>query len=211
MSLKFGKNIHGGNTMKIARNQNRPQKGDQIKVDPIKKRKDIDSIKKLLGDDPRNSALFTIGINTNLRASDLLRIRVSQVREIKPGDDIELKEKKTGKSRRITLNKACVQAVQRLLASRPFDDADLLFTGQRGPLTVPSVHRLVKGWCRAINLRGNYGSHSLRKTWGYHQRVTFGVDIPRLMVCFNHSTQRQTLDYLCIQPEEIKGVYENEL
>ena len=24
------------------------------------------------------------------------------------------------------------------------------------------------------------------------------------MVCFNHSTQRQTLDYLCIQHEEIK-------
>jgi integrase len=197
--------------MKKARNQNRPKKGDQIKVDPIRKRKDIESIKKLLGDDPRNSALFTIGINTNLRASDLLRIKVGQVRDLKPGDEIELKEKKTGKSRRITLNKACVQAIQRLLASRPYADDDLLFTGQRGPLTVPSVHRLVKGWCRAINLKGNYGSHSLRKTWGYHQRVTFGVDIPRLMVCFNHSTQRQTLDYLCIQPEEIKDVYQNEL
>jgi integrase len=197
--------------MKIARNQNRPQKGTQIKVDPIKKRKDIESIKKLLGDDPRNSALFSIGINTNLRASDLLRIKVGQVRDLKPGDEIELKEKKTGKSRRITLNKVCVQAIQRLLASRAYADEDLLFTGQRGPLTVPSVHRLVKGWCRAINLRGNYGSHSLRKTWGYHQRVTFGVDIPRLMVCFNHSTQRQTLDYLCIQPEEIKDVYQNEL
>jgi integrase len=197
--------------MKIARNQNRPQKGDQIRVDPIKKRKDIESIKKLLADDHRNSALFTTGINTNLRASDLLRIKVDQVRDLKPGGEIELKEKKTGKLRRVTLNKACVQAIQRLLASRPYADEDLLFTGQRGPLTVPSVHRLVKGWCRSINLRGNYGSHSLRKTWGYHQRVTFGVDIPRLMVCFNHSTQRQTLDYLCIQPEEIKDVYQNEL
>jgi integrase len=201
----------GGDAMKIARNQNRPKKGDQIKVDPIKKRKDIESIKKLLADDPRDSALFTIGINTNLRASDLLRIRVGQVRDLKPGDEIELKEKKTGKSRRITLNKASVQAIQRLLASRPYADENFLFSGQRGPLTVSSVHRLVKGWCRAINLRGNYGSHSLRKTWGYHQRVTFGVDIPRLMVCFNHSTQRQTLDYLCIQPEEIKDVYQNEL
>ena len=84
-------------------------------------------------------------------------------------------------------------------------------TGQRGPLTVPSVSRLVKSWCRAINLRGNYGSHSMRKTWGYHQRVTFGTDIPRLMVCFNHSTQRQTLEYLCIQADEIKDVYGNEL
>jgi hypothetical protein len=38
-----------------------------------------------------------------------------------------------------------------------------------------------------------------------------GTDLPRLMVCFNHSTQRQTLDYLGIQPEEIKDVYANEL
>ena len=192
-------------------NYNSPGAGSSIKVDPIRKRKDIDSIKKLISDNVRDSALFTIGINTNLRASDLLRIKVGQVRDLKPGDSIELKEKKTGKLRRLTLNKSCIQAIQRLLASKSFEDADPLFVGQRGPLTVPSVHRLVKGWCRAINLRGNYGSHTLRKTFGYHQRVTFGTDIPRLMVVFNHSTQRQTLEYLCIQPEEIKNVYENEL
>ena len=192
-------------------NWNRPQQGDQIKVEPIRRKKDIDSIKKLIAGNARDSALFTLGINTNLRASDLLRIRAGQVRDLKPGDSIELKEKKTGKFRMVTLNKACIQAVQRLLASKSYADDDLLFLGQRGPLTVPSVHRLVKGWCRDINLKGNYGSHSLRKTWGYHQRVTFGTDIPRLMVCFNHSTQRQTLDYLCIQPEEIKDVYQNEL
>jgi integrase len=78
-------------------------------------------------------------------------------------------------------------------------------------MTVSYLNRLVKGWCKQINLKGNYGSHSLRKTWGYHQRKTFGVDIPTLMTCFNHSTQRQTLDYLCIQPEEVQSVYMNEL
>jgi integrase len=197
--------------MEKGQNFNRPEKGSKIKVEPIKRKKDIDSIKKLLSDNPRNSALFTIGINTNLRASDLLRINAGDVRGLRAGDSIEIKEKKTGKFRRVTLNKACIQAIQRLLASRPYEDDGQLFMGQRGPLTVPSVHRLVKSWCRAINLKGNYGSHSLRKTWGYHQRVTFGTDIPRLMVCFNHSTQRQTLDYLCIQPEEIKDVYENVL
>jgi len=90
-------------------------------------------------------------------------------------------------------------------------DEDPLLLGQRGPLTVPSVNRLVKGWCREINLKGNYGSHTLRKTWGYHQRVTFGRGLPELMVCFNHSSQRQTLDYLGIQPEEIRSIYLNEL
>jgi hypothetical protein len=31
------------------------------------------------------------------------------------------------------------------------------------------------------------------------------------MTVFNHSTQKQTLDYLCVQPEEIKDIYLNEL
>ena len=124
---------------------------------------------------------------------------------------IVLNEKKTKKERRITLNKACNSAIQGLLASREYTDKDYLFTGQRGCLTVPAVNAKVKSWCKALNLKGNYGSHSLRKTWGYHQRVTFKTDLPRLMVCFNHSTQRQTLKYLCIQPQEIRDVYENEL
>ena len=198
--------------MKNTGNPNHPQKGSTIKVDPIKKLKDIKAIKKLLANKPRDLALFTIGINTNLRASDLLRLKVGQVKDLKAGDTFEIREKKTGKARRITLNKTCITAIQNLLASKQYQDGDYLFQSQRRHvLTVPSVHKLVKAWCSEINLKGNYGSHTLRKTWGYHQRVTFGVDLPRLMVCFNHSTQRQTLDYLCIQPEEIKDVYENEL
>ena len=198
--------------MKKSGNSNHPKKGSKIKVEPIKKIKDIQTIKKLLADKPRDFALFTIGINTNLRASDLLRIKVGIVRGLKPNDEIEVREKKTKKNKRVTLNKACIDAIVNLLASKPFKDSDYLFQSQRAEvLIVPSVVRMVKKWCRAINLKGNFGSHTLRKTWGYHQRVTFGTDLPRLMVCFNHSTQRQTLDYLCIQADEIREVYENEL
>jgi integrase len=190
---------------------NHPKKGSTIKVEPIRELKDIQTIKKLLADKPRDFALFVLGINTNLRASDLLSLTAGQVRGLKPGDDLELKEKKTGKLRRLTLNQACMSVLQALLASRPYQDEDTLFVGQRGPLTVSYLNRLVKAWARLVNLTGNYGSHSLRKTWGYHQRVSFGTDIPTLMVCFNHSTQRQTLDYLCIQPSEIRDVYLNQL
>ena len=198
--------------MKKSGNLNHPKKGSTIKVEPIKELKDIGTIKKLLADNPRDFALFTIGINTNLRASDLLQIKAGQVRSLKPNDSFEIKEKKTQKARRVTLNKACIDAIRNLLASAPFKDSDYLFRSQRAEvLIVPSLVRMVKQWCKAINLKGNYGSHTLRKTWGFHQRVTFGTDIPTLMVCYNHSTQSQTLDYLCIQPEEIREVFENEL
>jgi len=197
--------------MEKGQNINRPAKGSTIKVDPIKKIRDIKSIKALLKDKPRDFCLFTMGINTNLRASDLLRLTVGDVRNLKAGDDLTLKEKKTGKHRRITLNKVVVASIRGLLESQPQADDTPLFNGQRGCLTVPSVNRLVKGWCRAINLKGNYGSHSLRKTFGYHQRVTFGRGVPELMVVFNHSSQRETLEYLCIQPDEVKSIYLNEL
>lgn len=196
------------------KNLNHPKKGSHISVEPIRRQKDIKLIKKILEDSPRNLCLFILGINTNLRASDLLRIKVEQVRHLQPGEEITLKEKKTQKPRRINLNRACIDAIQNLLQSIKYEDDDFLFLSNRkdkNSLTVSSLSTLVKKWCKDVNLKGNYASHTLRKTWGYHQRVTFGVGIPELMVCFNHTSQKQTLDYLCVQPEEIKSIYQNEL
>jgi integrase len=160
--------------MKKGQNTNRPAKGSQIKVQPITKLKDIKAIKRSLVDKPRDFCLFVLGINTNLRASDLTKITVGMVKDKKAGDDLELKEKKTGKTRRITLNKSAVGAIQALLLT---DNQKHLFSSQRGsgPLLTPSINRLVKSWCKSINLKGNYGSHTLRKTFGYHQRVQLGT------------------------------------
>jgi len=177
-------------------------------VDPITNLKDIKSIKKLLAGNQRDLTIFTLGINTNLRASDILGIKVGQVKD---KEELVLTEKKTGKSRRITMNNAVQKEITALLDTKTHDDDDFLFTGQRGALRVPTLSKMVKGWCKEINLKGNYASHSMRKTFGYHQRVTFGTSLPELMVIFNHSTQKQTLDYLCVQDEEIKNIYKNEI
>lgn len=75
--------------MKKGENKNRPAKGSQIKVEPIKEIKQIQTIKKLLSDNPRDLFLFTLGINTNLRSSDLPRITVGDVRHLQPGGDNE--------------------------------------------------------------------------------------------------------------------------
>jgi integrase len=197
--------------MQKGQNYNRPAPGRTIRVEPIKALKDIETIKKLLADKPLYAALFGVGINTNLRASDLLNIKAGQVRGLKPMGEITLQEKKTGKYRRINLNKACIDAINRLLASRSYHDEDYLFTGQRGRLTVPYLNNLVKQWCKAINLQGNYGSHSLRKTFGYVHRVHFNHNLPELTEIYGHATQKQTLAYLCIQPEEIKKIYSIEI
>jgi integrase len=184
--------------------------GKKTVVEPIRNLKDIKAIKKILHNNPRDLAIFTLGINTNLRASDIINIKVKQIAN---ADELVLTEKKTGKVRRITLNQQVKDVVSNLLGSQPYDPEDFLFKSRKkgGPLTSTSLSRMVKGWCSQINLKGNYASHSLRKTWGYQQRVQFGTGIPVLMECFNHSTQKQTLAYLCIQAEEIRSVYMNEL
>ena len=88
----------------------------------------------MLATKPRDLALFTLGINTNLRASDPMRIRVGQVRDLKPGDELEVKEKKTGKTRRITLNRAAVKAVQGMLKAEEYTCEDYLFKSRKGPI-----------------------------------------------------------------------------
>jgi len=197
-------------------NPNAPQKGSEIKVDPIKNLEDINLIKRMLKDNPRDLAIFTIGINTNLRASDLVRLETQQVKYLSAGENFEIKEKKTKKQKRITLNQTCINAIQNLLQDKKFNPTGVyVFQSKKTfgmePLTVQRLHSLVKSWCKKIKLKGNFGSHTLRKTFGYHQRITFHASIEQLMVCFNHSNQRQTLEYLCIQPEEIKKIYMNEL
>ena len=189
--------------------------GSVSKVDPIKHPKDIRTIKKMLEPKPRDFALFVVGINTNLRAIDLCQITKGMVRGLKTGDAITIREKKTKKHRIITWNRLCFQAVQNLLDQGPYikheSNEAQLFRGKFGDITTKTIIRLVKRWTGALNLEGRYGSHTLRKTFGYQHRTQFGTPVERLMVMFNHSSPKQTLDYLCIQPEEIRDDFLKEI
>jgi integrase len=193
-------------------NFNHPQKGSQIKVNPIKKKKDIQLIKSMLQDNKRDLCLFVLGINTNLRASDLTAIKVGDVKNIETSGQVEIKEIKTQKYRFVTFNQSCVNAINNHLKENDLSDDDYLFKSQRAPkLSVPSVNRLIKGWCKAIRLKGNYGSHTLRKTFAYHAYQS-GTSLPLLMECLNHSSQKQTLIYIGIEQKEVKNVFmSNEL
>lgn len=210
-------------------------KGAIKKVEPIRKLEDIERVRDQILKDGlipqpkilkyRNLALFTIGINTNLRPCDLVRIEVGNVEGIKPMDRITMREKKTGKLRSVIFNSECVKAIRLLLreyrkeVEGKLNECDPLLpsfhmiNNRINPtsITTATINRLVKGWCKKIGLKGNYGGYTLRKTWGYHQRVTYGVGIAELMVCFNHSSMDKTLGYLCIDNEEIINIFNNKL
>lgn len=191
-------------------NPNHPPKGAVTKVSPVRDLTALSKLKARLYPHPRNYCLLIFGINTNLRASDLLQVRVGQVRYCEVGDTFQLREKKTQKLRAITMNPAVYEAVQRLLETIPkATDDDALFQSKqgKGPLTVSSFSYMVKNWCREIGLTGNHASHSLRKTFGFVHRKIHQTDIPTLMVMFNHSSQKETLDYLGIQQDDVQSAY----
>jgi integrase len=192
-------------------NPNHPQVGSAIKVEPIRTKKAISDIKQMLGRSPRDLCLFTLGINTAYRANELLSLRVSQVRGLEVGDVLDVKQSKSDRYRQVTLNATAISVVRQLLESRRFEDSDFLFWSQQGQvLRVPTVTNMVKRWCVNAGLKGNYGSHTLRKTWGFWQYKR-GTPLPLLMEAFGHQTQQQTLAYLCIQAKEVAQIFEMEL
>ena len=87
-----------------------------MKVQPIKSLAVIQRIKNKLG--LRDTCLFTLGINSAFRASDLLNIKISDVIHKQAGESFELKERKTQKHRRVTLNESCIISIKNYLSTR---------------------------------------------------------------------------------------------
>jgi integrase len=175
-------------------------------VEPIRRKKDIAKIKALLASSPRDLALFTLGINVGLRGSDLLSLTWEMV--LTPEDRIcsvlEVSEQKTGNRRRIALGDSARKALQAWLAEVGEDASGPIFPSRKGgePMTIQRLHQLVNDWCRQAGLRGHYGSHTLRKTYGYFLYQS-GTSLPLLMQIFGHSSQAITLRYIGVQQDEI--------
>jgi hypothetical protein len=70
---------------------------------------------------------------------------------------------------------------------------------------------MVRSWAEAINLKGQYGAHTLRKTFGYHQRVTFGAGFEILCKRYNHSSPAITMRYIGIEDKEVCELLMNEV
>lgn len=196
--------------------ENRPKEGDKIRVEPIRDEADIQSIKKLLTNSPRDLLLFTMGINNGLRAGDLLKLHVWQVKDAKPGDLITIIEGKTGKPNVLAINKMVYKALQNYLDSAKPDPNDYLFSSQKRnkgnqPITIQRVNQMIKQWTSDINLKGNFGAHSLRKTFGFAHRTRFGTGFEILAKRFNHSSPSITMRYLGLSPEEVNGILKAEI
>jgi integrase len=199
--------------MKKVKKRNQPAKGSRITVEPIRKIEDIKSISRLLEGSPRNRLLFIMGINNGIRTGDLLKLKVTDVQHLKSGDSITIKEGKTKKDNVLVVNKTVYKALKHYFDKIQPNDDDYLFKSRKGkkPLQTKAVNRMIKNWTKTINLKGNYGAHTLRKTWGYIQRTKHGVGFEIICKRFNHSNPSVTMRYLGIQDKEVHQILMNEI
>ena len=173
------------------------------RVKPLKSLSSINAIKDNIKNNPRDITLFTVGINSNIELSDLLKIKIKSVEDIEPGNYLEIVEEKSDAVRRVNLTKSCIDLINTLLFTMiPYSSEDYLFQNKNGgPITVQSVSKLIKKWCWEAGLTEVYSGSTLRKTWGYFQGKTYNIKIETLQICLNHSSSQETRDYLCLEKE----------
>jgi len=193
------------------------RKGESFTVSPIRDLKSVQKIRRnlLRRGELRNALIFCMGTNSGLRGSDLLNLKVGDVKYLEMGVAKEIKEIKTGKKNVIVLNKTCFRILHDYLQKNPeLCDSDYLFPSRkgRGRLDTRSLNRLVKQWTSEIGMKGErYGSHTLRKTFGYLQRTNYGVGFEILAKRFNHSNPAITMRYLGIEDKEVVSMMMNEI
>ena len=197
-------------------------------AEPIKSMEDINRISGFLIQNGRyrDNMLFIVGINFGLRVSDLRLLRFSNLinDNFTFKDSFPVFEKKTRNTRKrkrnryITINTAVIEAVTLYLENTAgVSLSDYLFRSfsNRGknlgaPLTNNSIDRILKGIAKDLDLNVKMSTHTLRKTFCYHQMLMSHHDSRKLLLLqkmLGHSSPAQTLEYIGITSEEIEDAY----
>ena len=186
-------------------------------VEPIRDRKKLAQIKNLLRGQKRfrDLLLFVAGINSALRISDLLELKVAHFldEQGKIRQRFWIKEQKRSKRQEVVINESIREALKEYWSAYPgikekqenYIFFNPKFNDYSHPIKRGQSWKFITSICREVGLRGNFGTHSLRKTWGYHARMQ-GVDLALIMHKLNHESIAYTKRYLGITDDELQAV-----
>lgn len=146
------------------------QNGRYRSAQPIKSIDDIKKVRLFLHNRPRDLLLFDLVTQSGIKMSQLLKLRVRDLLDLKPGDRIPVIGSQRSGIKGAVISDQVFETFQRYLDQESFNENDYLLKSRKGnkPLKLPSVTRMVKGWFYATNLNGLSGVMTLRKTWEYH-------------------------------------------
>lgn len=191
-------------------------------VEPIRNLKKLQNLKKILKEDGkiRDLLFIQLGLVTALRAWDILRLTVADITNSdgKLKKVIEVKESKTGKINRTKPTKNLKEAWELYQGKYPHIVSQrsnyIIFRTKIGsdecygehPITMRQAHNIITKATESVWLQGNYGTHSLRKTFGYQARIQW-VPVTMIQKQLNHSSPWVTLDYIGITQQELDNVH----
>lgn len=178
----------------------RLNKKDEIKdVQPIRSLEKINDMKWSLKRhcSERDYILFLLGINTGLRVSDLLKLKV---KDIKGKKKITVKEGKTEKTRTIQLNNIYTELNTYM---KTLESTDWLFPSRKGDKAITRIqaYRTLNKAAAMVDIPDGIGTHTLRKTFGFWHYKLF-KNVSELQIIFNHAHPEITLKYIGITDEQ---------
>ena len=152
-------------------------------------------------------------INTGLRVGDVLQIKHSDLLNLKQGDYLTIREKKTGKTRKIQINNKIADAYNylsdKLKSKGMYQIDDFIFKSQKDTVfATVSINRILKN--EFAGYAQNVSTHSLRKSFGrrvYDSNNKSEHALILLSDMFCHASVAITRRYLGLRQEEIDGVY----
>lgn len=169
-------------------------------VEPIRQSNIVHDIESYLKKkNERDYIMFLCGIYTGLRISDILRLKIGDVKNRKY---IYLREKKTGKQKNIKINPFLKREFANYVYDK--DPDDYLIKSRQGynkPITRSMAYKILQDVADRFGL-DCVGCHTLRKTFGYHYYKQT-KDLAKLMMIFNHADQSYTLRYIGINQESM--------
>ncbi|MGG4166832.1 site-specific integrase [Rossellomorea vietnamensis] len=181
-------------------------KGATVDVQPLRNKEDILKLKQALRrwSSERDAFMFSIGVNTGLRVSDILQLRVEDVRG---KSHVIICEKKTGKPKRFMLTKSLQEEVATY--TNFMNDEDYLFPSRKGdkPISTTQAYRSLTKAAEMADIE-SVGTHTMRKTFGYHYYKKT-KDVAKLQYIFNHSAPSVTLRYIGVTQDEIDETLED--
>ena len=179
-------------------------------VEPIRDRSKIEQMYRYLnGNDAKYGLIFKFGLNTGLRISDILPLKVKDIfaHEEIFFEYLVIKEKKTKKEKKIKLNTALRENLLFYVQENSLTEKDYLFPSRKGDcIGRIQAYRVLKQASDIIGIE-NFGTHSLRKTWGYWTYKMSKYNIGLIMDTFNHSSQSITLRYIGVNQDQKDELY----
>ena len=177
-------------------------------VQPIR---DINQIRKiesiLQSQSPRDYLLFVLGINSGLRISDILKLKAGDLRN---QTHFIIRMQKTGKPLKIKIQPTLLKEINNYIKDK--SDDEFLFKSQKGdnqPIQRIHAWRILNNAANKVGIKGEIGTHSLRKTFGYFMYEYCGKDITIVQKLLGHTSPQHTLRYIGILQDDLDEIIDN--